>query len=106
MKTLNVVLSLSALATSALLALSISAQAAGPSNNCRRLGLNMAECSCQHALNMGTKRAIQLFLRQYPHSGTACNALNLTAARVQTGDGHADRPTVIPPRQLCRKCEY
>ena len=102
MKSLNVVLSLSALATSALLAISITAQAAGPSNNCRRLGLSVAECSCQHALNMGTKRAIQLFLRQYPYSNTACNALNSTAKRFVTGDGHADRPTVYTPPQYVR----
>ena len=100
MKTPFAVLSLSALTVSAFLAISISAQAAGQTNNCRRLGLSQAECSCQHALNMGTKRAIKLFLRQYPYSNTACNALNSTAKPFITGDGHADRSPPPPTRYV------
>ena len=90
MKTLNAFLSLSAFAASVLLATSISAQAANYTKRCQQMGLSLAECSCQRALESGSQRAIRLFLRQYPFSDTACNAKNSTASRPATGDGHED----------------
>jgi hypothetical protein len=38
-----------------------------------------AECACQMALEIGSKNALRKFMRLYPRSNTACNALASTA---------------------------
>jgi hypothetical protein len=38
--------------------------------------------ACQNALDMGTKSALRAFLRKYPKSDTACNALASTDVSV------------------------
>jgi hypothetical protein len=42
------------------------------------MGLSDAECACKFALETGSRRAMQIFLRTYPSSDTACNAQNST----------------------------
>ncbi len=90
MKTLAVAIKLSTLAATALIIASISSQAATSSKQCRRMGLNAAECACQDALNSGSQLAIKKFLRLYPRSDTACNAINSTAAVNTTSNDNSD----------------
>ena len=79
MKTISVGITLAALAASALITASISGKAASSIKtsslqSCRQSGLGGAECECQIALSVGTKNALQSFLRRNPHADTACNA--------------------------------
>jgi hypothetical protein len=67
---------ITALAATALatLALTVSSGSA-ISANCG----SKAECACQVALDSGSRSAMRTFKRLYPHSNTACNALNTTS---------------------------
>ena len=85
MKTLNVFLNLSAIAVSALFLTSISGEAARTTGSCQSLGLTKAECSCQHALDMGSRSALRRFLVEFPRADTACNA---SASTAELGDGN------------------
>ena len=85
MKTLNVFLNLWAIAVSALFLTSISGEAARTTGSCQSLGLTKAECSCQHALDMGSRSALRRFLVEFPRADTACNA---SASTAELGDGN------------------
>jgi hypothetical protein len=92
------IFSITAFAATALttLALTVSSGSA-VSANCG----SKAECACQIALDSGSKSAMRTFKRLYPHSNTACSALNSTEELVgpfnHPGNGMKDHISPSTP---------
>jgi hypothetical protein len=81
MITLKTIIGSTAILSTAFLLTSFSGEAISKSRSCQRMGLSDAECACKFALETGSRRAMQIFLRTYPSSDTACNAQNSTYRR-------------------------
>jgi hypothetical protein len=65
------------------------------SGNTASLSSRKAEFACQKALDIGSKSALRAFLRTYPKTDTACNALASTASSVPFSlDNRSDSRTV------------
>jgi hypothetical protein len=75
MKNIKTLLGISALAVAAATAFYIGTISANAATKCT----TRAECACQVALDSGSSSALRTFMRLYPHSDTACNAVNSTA---------------------------
>ena len=77
-------LSLSIIAATAATGIFLSLGSVQAANFCNTKGYNKAECACQVALDTGSRSALRLFLKRYPRSDTACNAMASTSKPVDS----------------------
>jgi hypothetical protein len=69
-----------ALLASAILFIPVSSVQAGPFQECVSSGETRATCACERALRIGTKSALNQFMRNYDDRGTACEATASTSS--------------------------
>ncbi len=75
MRNVKTLFGISALAAIAVTAFHLNTTSASAAASCG----TKSECACQVALDTGSRGALQMFLRRYPHASTACNASDSTA---------------------------